>query len=30
MQLILGALNGSLPLTNRALMSLAGATVEVR
>ncbi|MDU2572306.1 MAG: 2-oxoglutarate dehydrogenase [Rothia mucilaginosa] len=30
MQLILSALNGYLPLTNRALMSLAGATVEVR
>lgn len=30
MQLILNALNGYLPLTNRALMSLAGATVEVR
>jgi hypothetical protein len=26
----LSALNGYLPLTNRALMSLAGATVEVR
>lgn len=30
MQLILSALNGYLPLTNRAMMSLAGATVEVR
>lgn len=30
MQLILSTLNGYLPLTNRALMSLAGATVEVR
>jgi len=30
MQLILSALNGYLPLTNRALMNLAGATVEVR
>ena len=30
MQLILSALNGYLPLTNRSLMSLAGATVEVR
>lgn len=30
MQLIVSALNGYLPLTNRALMSLAGATVEVR
>lgn len=30
MQLILSALNGYLPLTNRVLMSLAGATVEVR
>lgn len=30
MQLILSALNGYLPLTNRALMSLAGATLEVR
>lgn len=30
MQLILSALNGYLPLTNRGLMSLAGATVEVR
>lgn len=30
MQLILSALNGYLPLTNRALMSLAGATVEIR
>lgn len=30
MQLILSALNGYLPLTNRGLMNLAGATVEVR
>jgi len=30
MQLILSALNGYLPLTNRAMMSLAGATVEIR
>ena len=30
MQLILSALNGYLPLTNRALMTLAGATVEIR
>lgn len=30
MQLILSALNGYLPLTNRALMNLAGATVEIR
>lgn len=30
MQLIVSALNGYLPLTNRALMNLAGATVEVR
>ena len=30
MQLILSTLNGYLPLTNRALMSLAGATVEIR
>ncbi|WP_294660322.1 2-oxoglutarate dehydrogenase [uncultured Rothia sp.] len=30
MQLILSALNGYLPLTNRAMMNLAGATVEVR
>lgn len=30
MRLILSALNGYLPLTNRALMSLAGATLEVR
>ena len=30
MQLILSALNGYLPLTNRSLMSLTGATVEVR
>lgn len=30
MQLILSVLNGYLPLTNRALMNLAGATVEIR
>lgn len=30
MQLLLSALNGYLPLTNRALMNLAGATVEIR
>lgn len=30
MQLILSALNGYLPLTNRAMMNLAGATVEIR
>ena len=30
MQLILSALNGYLALTNRALMNLAGATVEIR
>lgn len=30
MQLLLSALNGYLPLTNRALMTLTGATVEIR